>query len=659
MVSILLLSEGSAEGVSNVSITLPQSFLDKMQGLLDHEYEAFMASYEQPRKYGLRVNGLKLSEGEFLKLSPWGDRLVPIPWASGGYYYVDSDRPGKHPHYHAGLYYIQEPSAMVPAELLDVRPGDRVLDLCAAPGGKSTQLAAKLQGKGVLVTNDNARERTKALAKNIELAGIRNAVVLNEEPAALAKVFEGWFDRVLVDAPCSGEGMFRKDESMIGEWERHSVSRCSAMQRDIMKHAYRMLAPGGTLVYSTCTFSPEENEAQIAELLAAYQDLEVVPVALAHGWAPGRPDWIGSDLVATLPAGSELINSLSGTVRLWPHLTGGEGHYAAVLRKRMLGGVVEKDADNDVGKGSLERVGRGSKGERTEQAGRGEQRNGVRADAERGSKGERTEQAGRVERRSDMRVDAERGSKGERTEQTGRVERRNGVRVDAERGSKGERTEQAGRVERRGDMRADAERGSVMRAEAGRGRKARGDGLKRASGGGAAGVVDAVEAWRRFAAERLVGAERWSGEPVAYGSRVYLQPPGLPRLDGLRVVRAGWFVGEAGTHRFEPSQALAMGLRCGEAALTLRLRADEEATLRYLKGETLHVDASRLVLQDASESRTAPHDGDMRALAPDGTKEIAAKGYVLVCADDCPIGWGKYGGDGLLKNELPAGWRWM
>ncbi len=274
-----------------MGIELPVLFRDKMKERLGGEFEAFMASYDAQRWYGLRVNRLKITPVDYLAIANREGRLEPIPWSEEGFYYDESSRPGKHPHYHAGLYYIQEPSAMVPAELLDVRPGDRVLDLCAAPGGKSTQLAGKLGGEGLLVANDNARERTKALAKNIELAGVRNAVVLNEEPAALAEVFEGFFDRILVDAPCSGEGMFRKDESMIRQWERHSVERCSLMQHDILRHAMRMLAPGGRLVYSTCTFSPEENEEQIASLLLDHPELSVIEVPLHHGWTAGRPDW--------------------------------------------------------------------------------------------------------------------------------------------------------------------------------------------------------------------------------------------------------------------------------------------------------------------------------------------------------------------------------
>lgn len=306
---------------------LPRKFTDKMEKLLGDEYDKFMSSYAAPRVYGLRINRLKLDVEHWKELSPISKGARPIPWAPDGVYYQEGERPGKHPHYHAGLYYIQEPSAMAPVELLDVQPGHRVLDLCAAPGGKSTQIAARLQGSGVLVTNDNARERTKALAKNIELAGVRNAVVLNEEPAAIAAIFPEWFDRILVDAPCSGEGMFRKDEAMIAEWEKHSVEQCSVMQRDILREAASMLAPGGRIVYSTCTFSPEEDEQQIAIFLAEHSDFYIETVPQQYGWRAGRADMARK----AVQLDEERLQTIQGTVRLWPHLIEGEGHYAAVL----------------------------------------------------------------------------------------------------------------------------------------------------------------------------------------------------------------------------------------------------------------------------------------------------------------------------------------
>ncbi|SFE98979.1 NOL1/NOP2/sun family putative RNA methylase [Paenibacillus catalpae] len=532
---------------------LPIAFTTKMKSLLGEEFDRFMSSYEDPRVYGIRINRLKLDAEDWRSLSPMGESVRPIPWAPDGFYYEEGARPGKHPHYHAGLYYIQEPSAMAPVELLDVRPGHRVLDLCAAPGGKSTQIAAKLQGIGVLVSNDNARERTKALAKNIELAGVRNAVVLNEEPSALAPVFREWFDRILVDAPCSGEGMFRKDESMIAEWEKHSIERCSAMQRHILRDAAAMLAPGGILVYSTCTFSPEENEVQMAELLAEYPDFKVLPVPHPYGWKPGRPDWAGE---AGQELSAEQSASLGGTVRLWPHHIEGEGHYAAVLTR--------------TGSASVEEL---------------------------------------------TIIEA-------------------AVTTDEENGRKKKVKGNAGAT-----LRAAEKRGPRGGKDSGKLNKAADAG--RHSGRGQAETSDPAELWNAFAERELSQAFACTGQVQCFGSRVYLQPDSLPSLDGLRVVRAGWYVGEAGRNKFEPSQALAMGLRQSEAVRSLNFGSEDPNVIRYLKGETIFV-----------------HEDQIRF----GHEEDAAKplkGYVLVCTDGYPIGWGKYSGDGMLKNELPAGWRWM
>ena len=190
-----------------ISDKLPAGFVEKMKDLLGDELPAFLDSYEEPRAYGLRVNTLKMDATAFRERSPF--TLSPVPWVKEGFYYEEGERPGKHVYYHAGLYYIQEPSAMAPVELLDVQPCQRVLDLCAAPGGKSTQIAAKLQGSGVLVVNDNHSDRVKALVKNLELFGVRNAVVLHERPERMVGPLAGYFDRILIDAPCSGEGMFR------------------------------------------------------------------------------------------------------------------------------------------------------------------------------------------------------------------------------------------------------------------------------------------------------------------------------------------------------------------------------------------------------------------------------------------------------------------
>lgn len=313
-----------------MGVALPPVFVDKMKHLLGAEFEDFMASYDAPRYYGIRVNTLKIAVDQFKELTPF--TLRSIPWVREGFYIEENARPGKHPYYHAGLYYIQEPSAMAPVELLDIQANDRVLDLCAAPGGKSTQIAAKLHGTGVLVTNDNHPERTKALAKNIELYGVRNAVVLNALPADIAQRFPHYFDKILVDAPCSGEGMFRKDEDMVKQWETHSVERCVAMQRDILHTVAQLLAPGGRIVYSTCTFSPEENEAMIAEFLMQHPAFKLLPIGEEHGFARGRGEWLTG---LTDEAGhlfpTDIQEALHDTGRLWPHRIEGEGHYLAVL----------------------------------------------------------------------------------------------------------------------------------------------------------------------------------------------------------------------------------------------------------------------------------------------------------------------------------------
>jgi NOL1/NOP2/sun family putative RNA methylase len=309
-----------------MAIKLPGPFTDKISRLLGAETEAFLASYEEPKASGLRVNTLKLAVDEFQRRSPF--RLAPVPWAPEGFYVDEGERPGKHPYYHAGLYYIQEPSAMAPVELLGVRPGDKVLDLCGAPGGKSTQIAAKLRHEGLLVANDNHPDRVKAMVKNIELFGVRNAVVTNELPERLADRFPYYFDKILVDAPCSGEGMFRKEPDMAKEWTPASVERYAAMQLGILGQAARMLSPGGRLVYSTCTFSPEENEAVIAQFLDRHPDFRVVPVEPRGGLASGRPDWVAPGV-----AGAEAVAAARGTVRLWPHRLRGEGHFAAVLER--------------------------------------------------------------------------------------------------------------------------------------------------------------------------------------------------------------------------------------------------------------------------------------------------------------------------------------
>lgn len=317
-----------------MGIILPAEFENRMKQQLKDEFSEYLKCLNNPCLSGLRVNTLKLEPEEFEAISPYP--LKRIPWVRNGYRYPDTVQPAKHPFYHAGLYYLQEPSAMTPASLLPVEPGDRVLDLCAAPGGKSTELAARLQHKGVLVANDISNSRAKALLKNIELFGVRNAVVTSETPEKLAQRFQGYFDKILVDAPCSGEGMFRKSPSIIKNWEQYGPSYYHELQKQILPSAVRMLRAGGFLLYSTCTFSPLENEETIQFLLDQYPELEVVPALLNPapdgldftGIEPGRPEWAGWE------TGNTGCACLCNTIRIWPHKVQGEGHFAALLHKK-------------------------------------------------------------------------------------------------------------------------------------------------------------------------------------------------------------------------------------------------------------------------------------------------------------------------------------
>ena len=302
-------------------MNLPETFVNKMKRLLGGDYENYEKCFDLPRYYGLRVNTAKISVEKFLEIAPWP--LRPVPWIENGFYY-DGDlyQPARHPYYFAGLYYLQEPSAMTPASRLPVEPGDRVLDVCAAPGGKATELGARLNGTGILAANDLSSSRAKGLLKNLELFGIGNVLVLCEEPGKLVPCFEEYFDKILIDAPCSGEGMFRKDRKMIRAWEEHGPEYFSRIQKSIITQAARMLAPGGMLLYSTCTFDPEENEKTIEYLLREYPEFQICDIRPYSGFSPG------------LPEESDSKNpDLSRTVRIFPHRMEGEGHYLALLKK--------------------------------------------------------------------------------------------------------------------------------------------------------------------------------------------------------------------------------------------------------------------------------------------------------------------------------------
>ncbi len=288
---------------------LPVKFLERMKGMLGDEYETFLASYDCEKYQALRVNTLKGSREDLFQVGSFA--LTPVPWTENGFYYANTDQPGKHPYHEAGVYYIQEPSAMLPATLLEAKPGERVLDLCAAPGGKTTQIAAAMEGRGILVCNEIHPTRAKILSENVERMGIVNAMVLNEAPQRLLQFFPGYFDKIMVDAPCSGEGMFRKNEEACQQWSEENVQLCADRQDEILDAAAGMLRPGGRMVYSTCTFAPLEDEGSVARFLERHEDFVLI-----------RDE------------------------RLWPHKVKGEGHYAAVLQRV---GHAGKAAENPAG----------------------------------------------------------------------------------------------------------------------------------------------------------------------------------------------------------------------------------------------------------------------------------------------------------------------
>lgn len=449
---------------------LPIKFLEKMQNILGDEYDAFIKTYEENRKAALRINTLK-GNGEKL-FSVLGEKLSPVPWTSDGYFYPDTMQPGKNPLHEAGAYYIQEPSAMLPAELLKAQPGECILDLCAAPGGKTTKIAADMKGEGLLVANEIHPKRAAILSSNVERMGIKNAVVTNESSDKLLKKFPEFFDRILVDAPCSGEGMFRKDEEARAQWSEENVIKCAVRQKEILDNAAAMLRPGGKLVYSTCTFSPEENEKMIVDFLNDHSEFSVEKIDTPPCISNGRPELAGNDERAAF------------TFRIWPHLTEGEGHFAAVLKK---------DGENE-----------------------------------------------NVYRNSNISPCPKEYEK----------------------------------------------------------------------------------LYRAFADEFLKNPP--TGEISAFGENLYIMPPFLPNLDGIKVLRFGLHLGTVKKNRFEPSHSLAMALEPQDATQCAELSISDKEIFAYLRGETIPA-------------------GDL-------------KGWCLVSVSGYTTGWGKAAG-GIIKNHYPKGLR--
>lgn len=459
-------------------MNFPEKFEKEMIRILGEVgFEEYKSCFAKDAIRALRVNTLKIAPEEFKKLTGWN--LEEIPWTRNGFYCHEKLVPSRHPYYHAGMYYIQEPSAMTPAQFLPIEEGDKVLDMCAAPGGKSTELAARLDGTGILFSNDISFSRCKALLKNIELFGIKNAIIMSEKPNDLEDRFQGYFDKILIDAPCSGEGMFRKDGKMIDAWLEHGPDYFAPIQRSILESGIKMLRPGGMLLYSTCTFSVKEDEETVDYILKKYPEMSVVDTIDPGYFEKGRPDLLEN------PA-----EGISKTRRLFPHKIRGEGHYLALLQKA-------EDAVSSSNKVEL----------------------AISKDKIPGEC---------IDFLKSMGIDYK-------------------------------------------------------------------------------SVKDRVK---------------------LFDDKAVLLPEGCPKLDHLRVIRSGVYLGDCKKGRFVPSQAAAMTIKKGEFNNELHLNLEDERLCRYLKGETL-------TLRDK-----------------DGVKD----GTVLVFVGDQPLGFGK-AGKGTLKNKYLVGWR--
>ena len=275
---------------------LQESYIESMKAQLKDEFDDYVSSLSEDVVQGVRINTLKaLPEEVFEKINTFHEL---IPWTNDGYYVDDTYKFTKHPYYYAGLYYVQEPSAMTPVSWLDVQKSDKVLDLCAAPGGKSTQIASKLGPDGTLYSNDPSASRCKALLKNIELAGIGNVVITCASPEELSNIYPDYFDRILVDAPCSGEGMFRKDRAVLNAYREHGPEYFEPIQREVLDNASLMLKKGGTMVFSTCTFSKMEDEDNVEWFLDSHKDFELIKMT-----------------------------------KIYPHKVKGEGHFIAKFKR--------------------------------------------------------------------------------------------------------------------------------------------------------------------------------------------------------------------------------------------------------------------------------------------------------------------------------------
>ena len=526
----------------------PKEFLERMEKMLGGEYGNFLESLAQDRCQALRLNPSKVrvdgknalqvlgeeKEEQEEITAAWKPFLSRVPWEETGYYYQAEDAPGKHPYHEAGVYYIQEPSAMVPAALLDAKPGERILDLCAAPGGKSTQIAIRMEGSGILFSNEINPMRAKALSENIERMGIGNACVVNETPEHLAEVFPEYFDRILVDAPCSGEGMFRKNQEACEEWSQENVKMCAGRQDGILELAAGMLRPGGRMVYSTCTFAPEENEGSVSRFLRKHKDFELVEISALEKERYGLQGCDGEGRFV-----GEAVKGLEGTIRLWPHRIQGEGHFAAVMRKAGAAAKEEEAAEQPVEQKENNSHKTKERKEALNTAAGGKMEGILRRVPE--------EFAAFVRENLKVPVEEAQVPAGEDLQVSVKEKLKMPV------------------VEEKKSCDKKILRGSSGQTE----------------------MEDMLYALGTMTGRK--GALQLAG----FGEQLYLVSGGMPSLKGLRVLRPGLHLGEVKKNRFEPSHALALALRPFSALHRWDLKSDGKDILSYLNGGTLEADGEK------------------------------------------------------------------
>ena len=500
---------------------LKTAFIANMRALLGEEAGAFFRALEEAPSLALRPHRGMEAASPFIEGA--------VPWAEGGFYLRPGARPGASVAHWAGAFYLQEASAMLPAAALNARPGERVLDLCAAPGGKSSQIALAMGGEGVLVANEVDAARARVLAANLERLGVTNAVVLNETPARLAARWPGYFDAVLVDAPCSGEGMFRRDPQSREAWTDAAPRGCRKRQGEILDAAAKLVRPGGRLLYSTCTFNGEENEGSVADFLQHHADFAPEEFAL-----PG------------------LGASRGGMLRIWPHRARGDGQFAALLRR----------AGEDGGDGPEARAGAADAAGRPHARGDGPERALAGADAVAGEVFMRGDGADEDAGRAFARGDGE-----ERT--------RDGADAAA-----GEVSARMNGADGSGDLSSAHPAASIgMWLDAlPKTRPAR------RAGKAVPDVAALLRALGKCAVSALPVSPR-SARLHLEGRRLIAAPLEAPELDGLRVISPGLALLRAETGRVEPEHALSMALLPGmarrEAALT------EKEALAFIAGEAL------------------------------------------------------------------------